>query len=739
MAVVPVLLYHALVPAWPGGFLGVDVFFVISGYLITSILRKEHLARGAIGLRAFYLRRARRLLPAVYTVVAAVVLYALLVAEDARAGLRGNVVAAFFYVTNWWQILADQSYFETSARGPLLNHLWSLAVEEQFYVVWPALMIGIMRLRARKRAVAIALVIFATNSALLMRLLYAGNAGDPTDIFVRTDTRASGLLLGAALAFVWSPAAARAEDRGGAHVAWIVDAIALGGFAVLGWAYTHVNDFDSWVYRGGFFVIGVASVAIVAASVHPRSRLARLLGIAPLRYIGTRSYGIYLWHWPVFQATRPGIDLDVIGSANLALRLGLTLALAEASYRWVESPIRAGAIGRALAAARGRDRRRRAHARRRLTLLTAACTTGAVGLFGALSMASIPQDAPLANPTCPAVPARAAVAVGSSVMAAATSELRAAMPTLAIDAAPRRSWPVTLALVDQLAATRRIDILVAEFGAGENVDPATMSQLQAALPDAAIVVAPSGPNATRELRASLRSAETVVFDWWGEVGRHRDWHEGNRRSLTPAGAKGYADGIAGAIASVAGDRWFVAQPARRVASELECTRRGLPAAIGIGDSIMDRARAGLSAGLPDLLVAAAGNRTIAEARRVIDEFAASDRLPDIVVLHIGSAHPFTDDEFNQLMAHLADIEHVVIVNVRAKKASAPIVNDRIARLAPRYDNVTIADWAAYAAEHDEWFTDGAHLTRAGQNEYAAFLETAISAVAGRDWQDRATW
>jgi peptidoglycan/LPS O-acetylase OafA/YrhL len=369
LAVIAVLLYHAELSWIPGGFLGVEVFFVISGYLITALLLAEHRQRGRVDLKAFWLRRARRLLPALYLLLVVTLTFTVVFLPEEVARLRNDAAAAFAYITNWYLIFNNESYFETVGRPSLLLHLWSLAVEEQFYLLWPPLFVaGMMLLRRYTLLVALA---GAAAAALLMAFLYQPDV-DPSRIYYGTDTRATGLLLGAALAFVWAPrrgtdltlmkrfAAARrrrlrhAKQQGQFRARWgwtgpllldVVGLAALGGlvsFCML------LDQYQPFLYQGGLALVALTTVVVIMVTVHPHTRLgAGLLGRWPLRWIGLRSYGIYLWHWPVFMVTRPELDVSITGVLLLILRLAATLVLADLSYRFVETPIRRGALGRA--------------------------------------------------------------------------------------------------------------------------------------------------------------------------------------------------------------------------------------------------------------------------------------------------------------------------------------------------------------------------------------------------------
>ncbi len=362
LAVIGVLLYHADLSWIPGGFLGVDVFFVLSGFLITSLILEEFDRSGRVDFRKFYLGRARRLLPALLLVLVVVSLAAALVYQDAARQTASDVLASLFYVNNWWYIAADQSYFEFIGRPPLLQHLWSLAVEEQFYLVWPAIAFLAMRRFARKGVFAVAGVLAILSTAWMLQLSVANgypDFADPSRAYFGTDSHAMGLLVGAAMATFWRPGRMRRDLSSGA--ASIITGIGVVALLAVIWFFVFVGEFTPWMYRGGFLALALIVATLIAAASHPGVGLGRAMGTQPWRYIGQRSYGLYLWHWPVFMATRPVLDTPLDGLPLLVVRLALTVGIAELSFRFLEMPIRRGAIQRFVArvrAAKGGRRRR---------------------------------------------------------------------------------------------------------------------------------------------------------------------------------------------------------------------------------------------------------------------------------------------------------------------------------------------------------------------------------------------
>ncbi len=350
IAVTAVLVFHAN-PDWlPGGFLGVDVFFTLSGFLITSLLLAELDRTGGIRFGRFYVRRARRLLPALFLVLIATSLLAITVAQDAATRAREDVVASIFYVNNWWYVAHGTDYFEATGRPPLLQHLWSLSVEEQFYLLWPLLMYGLWRI-GKVRGVRYGAALGAIVSTALMTWL-AVRDGMPdvsstARVYFGTDTHAMTLLVGAVLATLWRPQrfAERLTERGRAFMT-VLGTLSFVGLVAIFW---FVGSDTTALYRGGFLVVGLVAAGVIAASAVTGTAFATVLGHQPLRWLGERSYGIYLWHWPIFMVLRPGVDLDLDGWPVQVLRFALTFAAAELSYRFVEMPIRRGALGRAWA------------------------------------------------------------------------------------------------------------------------------------------------------------------------------------------------------------------------------------------------------------------------------------------------------------------------------------------------------------------------------------------------------
>src|SRR4029077_412647 len=308
IAVLAVFLYHAGIGWMPGGFLGVDVFFVISGYLITSLLLSERRRTGRVRLGQFWLRRARRLLPAVGVLIAVTMIAAAIVEPDRIDQLRGDAIASLAYFANWHFILGHQSYFEQFQRPSLFTHLWSLSVEEQFYLFWPLVFAAGMKLFGRGRLL-LGVLAGALGSVAPAWILFDPGS-DASRVYYGTDTHAVGLLAGVALALVWSPVELR-RRRTGPLVGPILDVVGVLALAYVVLSFIHVHDYDLALWHGGYLWLAMVTALLLAVLAHPAARLGRLLGAPPMLWLGLRSYSFYLWHWPVLALTRPGIDVSL--------------------------------------------------------------------------------------------------------------------------------------------------------------------------------------------------------------------------------------------------------------------------------------------------------------------------------------------------------------------------------------------------------------------------------------------
>jgi len=587
LAVTSVLLYHSDVPWVPGGFFGVEVFFVISGYLITALLLAEWRNGHRIALGSFYLRRARRLLPALFLMLGVVGLYSVLFLPDDVHTLRGDTFGAIAYVQNWWQIFAERSYFAEAGRPPLLKHLWSLAVEEQFYLLWPLICAVLFKFFGDRPARLFAIIVGgALFSTILMWVMFPGNAIDASRVYYGTDTRASGLLLGAALAVAWPPWRLTPKVTVVGRV--VLNTAGAVGLAIVGWYLFGISDSAAWVYRGGFLILGIGTLLVIATTVHPGADIRRVLGFKPLVWIGLRSYSLYIWHWPIYQITRPDLDVPVHGYALLGMRLTLTMIVAELSFRFVETPIRKGALSRTWHALRDSTSDHRAVLIQRTTAIASTSLiilavvgvgfagaqeplppkefrgiTGVSGVIGATSVSGVTgvpgasgvsgtqgvtgPDGVLYPPLDPNVPSR--LAVGDSVMLGTVAELGQVFPGILVNAAVSRQASTLADIVEQIHAMGAgRDLTIIHTGTNGDMNPTRFGQMLASLANVRCVVVLNlkvprrweASNNAIIAQVTPRFPNTTLIDWNGTGNAHGDWFYNDGFHLRPVGRAAYA-------------------------------------------------------------------------------------------------------------------------------------------------------------------------------------------------------
>jgi peptidoglycan/LPS O-acetylase OafA/YrhL len=399
VAVLCVIAYHLNVGWAQGGLLGVGVFFTLSGYLITDLLLGHWDRSGRLGLGNFWIRRARRLLPALFLMLAIVSVWVAVFDASQLAEVRRQVVSASLYFANWSTIAAHGSYFSRFAAPLPLDHLWSLSIEEQFYLVWPwLLLVGLLVIRNRLALVLLTLAGAAASAVVMGHLYHPGY--DPTRAYEGTDTRAFGLLIGAALAMLWPTRMSRAAIRRSVRSSAVLDLAGVAGLLgifVLVWRTSSLSNF---LYPTGVILLSIATAAVIAAVVNPSSRVGELLGLGALRWIGVRSYGIYLWHWPLIVLW--GRQHAGVNWPRAMLQVAATFVVAALSWRFVEEPIRR----------RSRRQRRKRLSRttvvraRRRAMVAATGTAAALsiviaGLAGTLPVASAGSTAPSKIATLP--------------------------------------------------------------------------------------------------------------------------------------------------------------------------------------------------------------------------------------------------------------------------------------------------------------------------------------------------
>ena len=345
VAVIAVMLYHLGFTWIPGGFLGVDLFFVISGYVITRLLLDSIQRSGGLDLRAFYKARIRRLFPPLIFMIIVTTLYICIWAPETVRRFVSDSPFSIFGLMNWWLVFRHTDYFDSIARPPLLQHTWSLGVEAQFYLVWPLILLLVLRQFGKKRIPGAALLIAAISGITLLIVSFqvdAASASQVSHVYFGTDTHSIGLFLGAALAVSWVPQ--NLKEQVNKRAQDFIDGIGVFGFVGILATFLFVNETDPTLYKLAFPLAGIFGCAIITSVVHPASRFAPILSSKIAVWIGERSYSIYLWHWVVFQLTRPKVDLEGSTWALYLLRILIVFALADISLRLVELPVRSGMV-----------------------------------------------------------------------------------------------------------------------------------------------------------------------------------------------------------------------------------------------------------------------------------------------------------------------------------------------------------------------------------------------------------
>ncbi|MDG1410648.1 MAG: acyltransferase family protein [Acidimicrobiales bacterium] len=603
MAVLAVLGYHLRPSAVPGGFLGVDVFFVISGFLITTLLIREQRTAGRIDLRAFWIRRGRRLLPALVTVVATSIIVARLVDSDLLVNIKRQTIGAATFSTNWIEIGASTDYFDASS--PLLfNTFWSLAIEEQFYLLWPIVIVGLVRARVRLTHAAMFTLVAAGGSATLMSVLIASGVS-ATRVYYGTDTHLFGLMLGASLAFAFAAPVPILASRRWHRLRLWVGFVGMAAVVALIFGIDHASPIT---YHGGIALASACSVLMVVALPGGPTLFTGLLQTRPLSWVGQRSYGIYLWHWPVFlvvsellPAPAPGVPPTLLTALSV---LAVTAILSEASYQWIEGPIRHNGfvgtwhalvgrrlmrmaapavivlmalVGLSLATAPDRSRaqlsveagQRAIESQPALvpTTVPATTTMPATTTVPATTTPDTTTPDTITIPPDPAWPRDLAVppgelmmGFGDSVLSGAAPAIYERFPGIYIDATPILQWRDAPAIVDELrqAGTTR-PVVILHFGTNAGLkDEWSVEALREVLdilgPDRRVVLLtvvgisywiPATNDMLREVSAEYPN--TIVADWHAVIEESPELLHNDQTHPNSAGIIIYAELVASAL------------------------------------------------------------------------------------------------------------------------------------------------------------------------------------------------
>ncbi len=671
LAVIAVMVYHANSSWLPGGFLGVEVFFVISGYLITLLLISERERTYRISLRKFWTRRARRLLPALFTMMTIVVVWTAVFKTNALGQLRGDVIAGLLYVSNYYQIWVGQGYTAAGDFAPL-RHLWSLAVEEQFYLFWPVVMLVLLGRAGTRRVADVSRWLFIAAVAITVvvaLLFYPGPTGDPAvtpdaywwignrpigridTLYLGTISRLPGIMLGSAFAMVWRPLAiVRGPMRSKGR---LFDVLAVLAIAFLGWMCWHTYlstpaGADPFLFRGGLFLTSIATLVVIAAITHRGSSANRRLGSGVLVWIGLRSYGLYLYHWPVYQMIR-GIAGNKLTVREFVMATVITVIIAEASYRLIETPIRTGRL-------RAWRRRARLGTARRPKLVLNAAIAGIV-VF-ALGLGVVLFRAPLEKNEI----AQALDAGGDF-----TTNL---LDVDQIPVASTTTTTTTTSTTTTVAPPTTLDPASAGGSVPSSTGPARTTIPPTTVPPTTVPPTTAAP-------------------------------------LTQLGVVSSLDGLTP-----------LAVPP---------TATGFPL-VALGDSVMLGAAEELQA--RGFQVDAMVSRQMKDFVPTMATLRDNGTFGSVVVVHLGTNGPFSQETLDAMLATVANVPVVLLLTGKADRGWIADNNARLKAVPSTHPNVTVVDWEAISAgcQGRCFYDDNIHLTQSGQNYYADMIGKVLGQI-----------
>lgn len=769
LAVFAVIAYHLNLGFAPGGLLGVGVFFVLSGYLITDILVAQWKDGGRLEMKDFWIRRARRLLPALLLMIVIVVIWITLFSNSQLLSLRGDVVAALLYVSNWWLIFHHVSYFQSFGPPSPLGHLWSLAVEEQFYLLWPLLLAIGLRVIRRKGWLSLLSLGLAAASAIAMAVLYQPGT-DPSRVYYGTDTRAFALLIGAALAFVWP--SRKLSKKLSFKSRFLLDVSGLIGLIVILLMIWKSNEYDDSLYRGGMVWLSLATALTVAVLAHPASTLAKVMGCAPLRWLGVRSYGIYLWHYPVIVLTSPVVDTNGLNVTRAVVQVAASILLAALSWKYIEEPIRRGAIGKFIKQLRSRERRKQLRLGR---VFVSGCAMMGLGVF-CVGMAEpihsvvpaaetqVVSISPTTTPTkytssgtgtpTPThtttdvakgsstqhktangpVSGQGVTALGDSVMVDAAPYLQKLLPGIVVDAQVGRQMYQLPAVVAELKAEGKLgNRIIIETGTN---GPFTIDQFNALLkeigPVQQIVLVnsrvprswQSTVNTTLSSIAKSHSNITLV-DWYSASAGKNWLFYPDGVHLPPQGAQYYASIVAKVVQPAKTSNVTTQSPSATsvMNSTPSVSGQGVTA---MGDSVMVDAAPYLQKLLPGIVVDAKVGLQMYQLPAVVAQLKAEGELGNRIIIETGTNGPFTKSQFIDLLNSLGPVKQIILVNSRVPRSWQTVVNSTLADVASTYPHTTLVDWySASAGKNSLFYPDGVHLPPQGAQYYASLVAQAV--------------
>lgn len=690
-AVLAVILYHLNTDWAPGGLLGVGIFFVLSGYLITDILVGQWERNRRLDLVDFWKRRARRLLPAMYVMILVVGLWCLIGDHARLASLHGDIPAALLYVSNWWFIFHKVSYFESFGPASPLGHLWSLAVEEQFYLLWPFILMLGMKFLPKRGNLSGWIMSLAFISALLMAVLYVPGT-DPSRVYYGTDTRIFALLIGAALAVVWPSIKLKANVSAPAQ--GLLDAVGLAALIVLLWSIWHTNEYEPFLYRGGLVLISIITAVLIAVLAHPASRLAVLVGCKPLRWLGQRSYGLYLWHFPVITLSTPQIDTGEPSILKAIIQVAVSIALAELSYRYVEEPIRRKGFRYSF----GRIGSSNWRSSRGWIIGGSAA---AIFILSAAVLGHLLSSNQTTEETAEAQQPQSVFITGSSQTT----------PTHVSHSSKDKDTESSKGSSDQenkeTDGTTSSDTDGSSTSSSDDTDKGTADSTSTdASTDSNADANEDGTSAT-DNNTDPSSAGT-------------DKPSSSKQDDQDASSKDSADS-----GSDKQDSSDVSLPAAATKKTLDKITSGNNVT-AIGDSVMLDVAHYMTQTMPGITIDGRVGRQMTEAPAVVQQLRSGGHLGSTVILELGTNGSFTREQLEDLLDELGSAKKIVMVNTRVPRSWESIVNDTINAVAAEDPRITVVDWYSASKGQNSFFaTDGVHVNPAGAKVFATMVAKAV--------------
>ena len=760
VAVSVVIAYHLNLPFALGGFLGVTLFFVLSGYLITDLILSEWQREGEISFKRFFVRRAKRLLPGVLFLLIFLAAYATIFQPELLVSLKSDILPSMFFFSNWWSIFNGVSYFEAYLNPSLLTHFWSLAVEAQFYLLWPFIILIVQRFIKKKWLNIALMALFALASAVWMAVLFR-QGSDISRIYYGTDTRAFSLLLGALFAYVCPSAKILCATRKNrVHIP--LDII---GFASLGlvlFMCYHITQYDDYLYFGGMFVFSLICVFLIAAVASPHTIIGKVFSLKPLRYLGKISYGIYLWHFPVITVTGTIIQTTKINAGLCIIEVAASVLLASISYYLIENPIQRNSIFTSLKSESFRGfcaNCRVAHWRSKATALMVmtlivASSVGFVrvapetaGVDEALSsQAGTVVVAPLEN-------SLEGMAIQSSDDTGQSQEL----PISSSSSQPQ----IIIAISDDAYVTVSVTQLPVLVDGEQQqfeaylIDNSNYFKIR----DIAYVL-----NGTaKQFGVNWDNWNNAVTITTGEsyisVGGELEGAGDNGiMSVSVSADNVYLNGESVSLATynINGSNYvklrdlavavdfgviyseernaieidtcqnYIPSPEEQAALEAALAERELDVTL-IGDSVGVNLAPYLQEYYPNLYVDAEVSRQFSAAEDIAEALIQNDKLGSVVVIELGTNGTIKESHMRSLIETIGSDRKIVFINIQVPRSWCEGNNETLAEVTAEYDNAIVADWYALSLNHGEYFLkDGVHTTTTGSSVLTALLHDVIS-------------